>query len=153
MPKKKASRRRQTANTDRTNTKYISQDATAALTSIAGTIKSLSESVYLSGLSQIRMEEELHHIAGWLHSCRLELDDISRISSPIWKIADILERPTFWQRVRIRLMNWRWRRRIAKGLPQKEWSEKTREALMEWEHKANGATPEKDTLRWRSVWQ
>ena len=94
------------------------------------------------------MEEDLTHTAGYLRCIRLELDDIARISGPIWKIAEILGRPTFWERLWYRVMNWRWRRRIAKGLPQKEWREETREALAEFEKKIESP----GVTKWRPTW-
>jgi hypothetical protein len=147
-PKPKRRRRRQ-AKANPTNQYIFSQDATAALTSLAGTM----ENLYLVGVT--RIESELHSTAEHLHSIQLELGDISRIGSPIWIIAQTIaqRRPTtsFWQRVWIRLMNWWLWRRPRKAYKTREAI--TRKALSAWETKANGADPSNEHSRWSAVWK
>jgi hypothetical protein len=153
MKRPNRKRRRLAQKASPTNPQYIfSQDATAALQSIAATMKDIRENLYLSELCQIRMEEELHCIAGELHFVQNRMFYLDAIPGNIRRISEVLDRPTFWQRLRLRVMNWRWRRRVAKGLPQKEWSDKTREALEAFEKRSDGQ-PANPVDRWSSVWR
>jgi hypothetical protein len=152
MKRPNRKRRRQAPKGSPTNPLYIfSQDATAAtaaLESIAGTL-------YRTELSHIQVVEQLRNVAGELHVLQNRMYYLDAIPGNIRRISEVLDRPTFWQRLRLRVMNWRWRRRVAKGLPQKEWSEKTREALEAFEKRADGQAPYSvdPTDRWKSVWR
>ena len=90
-----------------------------------------------------QIHEELHYVQNRLYR-------LDSIPAALYRIAGALEnRPTFWQRIRLWLSHRRFHRLMSNGRAQKEWSEKTREALAEFDKKAES----EKVPKWGSVWQ